>query len=120
MNYFFVFLGGGLGSLARFLTTKFAQRYISSDFPVGTFIANVIACFLLAVLVISFSHKENEFPWIQPLLIVGFCGGFSTFSTFSNETFALMENGHGVLAFLNIALSVVVGVGLIYFIRTRA
>lgn len=119
MNYFFVFLGGGLGSLARFLTTKLSYRYISSDFPFGTFIANVVACLLLAVLVVSFSPKENEYPWIQPFLIVGFCGGFSTFSTFSNETFELMESGNGMLALLNVVLSLAVGVGLIYFIRAR-
>jgi len=117
--YLYIFIGGGLGSLARFVLTKVSGQIFSTEFPVGTFISNMLACLLLALLVIGFSSKQTEYAWIQPLLIVGFCGGFSTFSTFSNETFTLFDNGHAFLAILNILLSVAVGVGLIFFIRSR-
>jgi fluoride exporter len=117
--YLYIFIGGGLGSLARFILTKVSGQIFSTEFPVGTFISNMLACLLLALLVIGFSSKQTEYAWIQPLLIVGFCGGFSTFSTFSNETFTLFDNGHAFLAILNILLSVAVGVGLIFFIRSR-
>jgi fluoride exporter len=120
MTYLYIFLGGGLGSLARFLTSKLAGKIFTTDFPLGTLLANLLACGLLALLVVGFSNRQSEYEWIQPLLIIGFCGGFSTFSTFSNETFMLVDNGQIFLAILNIIISVLVGVGLIFFIRSKA
>ncbi len=119
MTYFYVFLGGGLGSLARYIISKFSARVIPMDFPIGTLIANLVACILLALLVVGFSNKQADFQWIQPLLIIGFCGGFSTFSTFSNETFALIDGGHIGLALLNVAISIIAGIGLIFLIRIK-
>ena len=120
MTYFFVLLGGGLGSLARFLVSKFSGQIFTTNFPIGTFISNMIACALLALFVVLFTSKTVEYPWIQPLLIVGFCGGFSIFSTFGNETFQLMDSGNHLLATLNIVISLVVGIGLIFLIRLKS
>ena len=120
MTYFFAFLGGGLGSLARFLVSKFSGQIFTTNFPIGTFISNMIACALLALFVVLFTSKTVEYPWIQPLWIVGFCGGFSTFSTFGNETFQLMDSGNHLLATLNIVISLVVGIGLIFLIRLKS
>ncbi|MDG1148281.1 MAG: fluoride efflux transporter CrcB [Crocinitomicaceae bacterium] len=120
MVYLYIFIGGGLGSLVRYIITRFSNQMISIEFPLGTFISNMLACLLLVVLVASFSSKQAEYEWVQPLLIIGFCGGFSTFSTFSNETFNLFESGHSALAILNILISVSVGIGLIFFLRSRA
>lgn len=119
MTYFYVFLGGGLGSLIRFLIGKLSTQLGESSFPLGTLVINLFACALLAILVVLFSSKHSEFYWIQPLLIIGFCGGFSTFSTFSNETFQLMNSGNYLFAVLNILISVGVGIGLIFFLRTK-
>ena len=120
MTYLYIFIGGGLGSLARFLTSKASVKLFSTDFPLGTLISNIIACVILALLIVMFSSKQQEYQWIQPLLIIGFCGGYSTFSTFSNETFMLFDNGHTLLAVLNIIISTLVGIGLIFLIRSKA
>lgn len=119
MVYLYIFIGGGLGSLARFLMSKWSHQLFSTSFPIGTFISNMLACTFLAVLVLFFANKQEEYSWIQPLMIIGFCGGFSTFSTFSNETFQLLNSGQMVLAVLNILLSVFVGLGLIFFIHSK-
>ena len=120
MIYLYIFIGGGLGSLARYLVGKVTSATIAVDFPLGTFFANMIACLILALVTVMISPRSEEYQWVQPLVLIGFCGGFSTFSTFSNETFDLLDAGNHLLAILNILISVAVGIGLIYFIRSKA
>ena len=120
MIYLYIFIGGGLGSLARFLTTKLSGQIFTTSFPIGTFISNVLACILLAVIIVFFSQKQTEYEWVQPLLLIGFCGGYSTFSTFSNETYELLTNGQVLIGIANILISVIVGIGLIFLIRAKS
>ena len=119
MVYLYIFIGGGLGSLARYIITKISSELILTDFPLGTYLSNILACLLLAILIVGISARHPQYAWVQPLLIIGFCGGFSTFSTFSNETFNLLDNGYTLLAITNILISVFVGIALIFFIRSR-
>lgn len=111
-----IFLGGGLGSLARYGTGVITSKLFPTTFPVGTLISNILACILLAVIVYSSSGKLMENSWVQPLLLVGFCGGFSTFSSFSNETVQLINMGNYTIAIANILISLLTGLGTVLLI----
>lgn len=117
MNWLFVFLGGGLGSLARYGFSLAALRMYSGNFPLGTFISNLLSCVLLVIFAHCIQMKADSEDWVRPLLVIGFCGGFSTFSTFSNETVQLMTSGNMALAVFNVLLSMATALGIIYWFR---
>lgn len=104
MNYLLVALGGGLGSVCRYAIGHLLTRQ-SLAFPWSTLAANVIASLILGFLT-GLSLKEGMSPSLKVLFMAGFCGGFSTFSTFSAETMYLVQDGRPDLAMLNIMLSV--------------
>lgn len=106
MNFLMVFVGGGLGSICRYGIARWMAP-LTSTFPYATFIANALSCILLGLL-IGLETKSGLSQNFRHLLIVGFCGGFSTFSTFSYETFGLLETGEYASAFANIILSLLV------------
>lgn len=112
MQYLMVFIGGGLGSLCRFGIAKWMAPY-QSIFPYATLVANILSCIILGYLV-QLNLNNGVSQNMKWLLMVGFCGGFSTFSTFSSETFQLFQNGHIGYAFLNIGGSVMICLGAIY------
>ncbi len=117
MSWILIFLGGGLGSLARYGFSVAALRVYSGNFPLGTFISNALSCLILVIIAHLIQDKANSEEWIRPLILVGFCGGFSTFSTFSNETVQLISSGNMSLAAINILVSLVTGIGIIYYFR---
>lgn len=88
-----VFLGGGLGSVLRFVLSAVIARNTAALFPVGTLSVNVVGSFLLGVLT-GFFARETLSPEWRFFLAVGFCGGFTTFSTFSLEFATLLRNAH--------------------------
>lgn len=85
-----VMLGGGAGSWVRFVFGRYANPLLS-HFPLGTFLANALSCFVLGFF--AYWALQRNSPVLRPLILVGFCGGFSTFSTFSHENLRLLESG---------------------------
>ena len=116
-----VFLGGGAGSVARYgITRLFLALDVRGAFPWATLTANLLATGLLAWLVLRWQADLAGREGLKALLALGFCGGFSTFSTFSYENFLLLREGLHVEAALNVGISVVAGVALFYFLARTA
>ena len=117
MNALLVFLGGGLGSLARWSLTasiqSLAEKTALHRFPIGILTCNVLGCFLIGCLFGYFATRNTP-PWVFPLLATGFLGGFTTFSTFAKDTHSLWISGLTHLALLKITLSVALGVAAVF------
>lgn len=114
MNYLAIFIGGGLGSLLRYLTTIFFKKYSFFNLPIGTLVSNVVASFLLGIFVSYFVSRNIDNKVLANFLIVGLCGGFSTFSTFALENYRFISNNQIPTFFLYMALSIVVSLLFIY------
>ena len=102
-------LGGGIGSILRYLIGLYFQKQFPAAFPWGTWVVNVLGCFLIGLLVALPERSAGLNPEWRQLLVIGFCGGFTTFSAFSLEGLSLFQNNQAVAAFLYIATSIVVG-----------
>jgi fluoride exporter len=112
MKWLLVFIGGGTGSICRFGISLLFQDF-KFIFPWPTLIANVLAAGIIALLFYLEMKTNQAGTWL--LLATGFCGGLSTFSAFSLETFQLMKDGNYWLASLNVSLSIVLCLVIIYF-----
>ena len=106
--------GSFLGGIARFLASRYVQNTFISAFPYGTFLVNIIGCLLIGIF-FGISEKGNMMntEW-KMFLTVGFCGGFTTFSTFANENLALLRNGNIFHFALYAGLSVFLGIMATY------
>ena len=102
-------LGGFIGSVLRYLVSRLTAGVDFASLPLGTLTVNVLGCFVLGLLTGLFERTGNLSPELRLLLTTGLCGGFTTFSTFSNEALGLMRSGQTLLCFAYIVASVTLG-----------
>lgn len=102
---FIIGTGGFIGSILRFYISKFVQEAFFSTYPYGTFAVNVLGCLLIGLI----SGIAEKGTWMAPewrlFLTVGLCGGFTTFSTFSSESFQLLRDGQLLYALMYASFS---------------
>ena len=113
-NVLLVGVGGFVGSIARYLVAVLFANQMSSVFPFATLAVNIVGCFVIGVL-FALSDRGNILsPEWRVLLTTGFCGGFTTFSTFSYESLRLIQGGEYLYVALYVLASVVIGLAATY------
>ncbi len=106
----FIGIGGFLGSISRYLLSQYVDRKIDSLFPFGTFSVNILGCLILGVLY-GLAEKENLLTnELRLLLAVGFCGSFTTFSTFAYEKLQLIHQGEWITFAIYAVSSIALGI----------
>ena len=108
MKFIYIFLGSGLGGLIRFGLGKWINSWHNSNFPFGTFVVNILACLVLGFVVGLADNRQLISTESKLFWVIGFCGGFSTLSTFSNETLTLYQSGNHIVNITYIVTSVIV------------
>ena len=110
LNVFSIFVGGGIGAVTRYLVGLLYMHVLKINLPAATFCVNLIGCFILGFLYVLFIEKTQLSTTLKLALTVGFCGGLTTFSTFSLEIFEMVQNLHYIQALIYIITSLVLGV----------
>jgi fluoride exporter len=105
-NYILVAVGAAAGGVLRYWLSDVAHRIYQTTFPIGTLTVNVIGSFLVGIFIYYFDSNELISSAMKVLLTIGFCGGFTTFSSFSYETLELFRNSEYLLGIGNILLNV--------------
>ncbi len=121
LNILLVALGGALGSVSRYLLGMWIQTASRSiDFPFGTLSVNLIGCFVIGLLSQLAETRGAFTPESRTLVFIGVLGGFTTFSSFGNDTMNMLRDGETFNALLNIGANVILGLALVWLGRTVA
>jgi len=104
-NYFIVALGAAFGGALRYWMSGAVQNIFPSVFPYGTLSVNILGSFILGFIIFFFDARELISPELKIFLTIGFCGGFTTFSTFSFETINLLHDSEYLFAIMNMCLN---------------
>ena len=108
-NILAVFIGGGTGAVLRYLAGVLAVKVLNVNLPVSTFVVNIAGCFILGFLFALFVSKPEVNPALKLALTAGFCGGLTTFSTFSFEMFEMLKNAQYMQFSVYLVSSLTVG-----------
>lgn len=108
----YIAFGGAIGSVLRYLTAQLLSKY--NDFPYGTLVANVIGCLLIGLFFGYFEKHNGLSQDLKFFLVTGLCGGYTTFSTFSNENIQLIHDNQIGTAFLYTTVSILIGFGMTF------
>lgn len=111
-NLILIFFGGGLGSVFRFLISKI--DILEKSFPYGTLFVNILGSLILGLIMGSYLKNTNFNPNYIVFFGTGFCGGFTTFSTFSDQSLRMLNEGNLITFFSYIALSLFLGIFAVY------
>jgi len=114
MTYVWVALGGALGSMARYAFGVYAGRWLGTAFPWATLLINIGGSFLIGVLAESFALRWDASQSTRVFLVVGICGGYTTFSTFSLDVITLVNRGATLAAGLYVVASVACALAALY------
>jgi CrcB protein len=117
-NILWVGVGGFIGSVFRYVLSGLVQEYTKrDDFPVGTLAVNILGCLIIGLLSQLAEARGALSPETRALVIIGILGGFTTFSSFGNETMNLWRDGESYLAFVNVVAQVMLGLGAVWLGR---
>ncbi len=116
-NVLLVGVGGFIGSALRFIVTNVAQSVFAERFPIGTLLVNLIGCLLIGALSQVFESRSESSESLRLFLVVGILGGFTTFSSFGNDTINAMRSSAVLLAGVNVVSQVVGGLFLVWLGR---
>jgi len=113
-------LGGFLGSVARYLSSQLIHKFFNTNFPLGTLIVNLVGCLLIGLLLGLFEKGSLISSDLRLFLTVGFCGGFTTFSTFSNDSVNLVNDTEVLYLMLYMGLSIFAGISFTFIGKNLA
>jgi len=121
LSVIYVAIGGALGSVSRYLLGSWTQTFSKNiDFPYGTLAVNLIGCFVIGFLSQLAEARGAFTPESRAFIFVGLLGGFTTFSSFGNDTINLLRGGETFNALANVGANVILGLALVWFGRTTA
>lgn len=106
-NVLLIFFGCGVGGVLRYWVSDLSYMLLGRNFPYGTLIVNVSGSFLMGLLFILIMERSNQATVLGSLLLIGFLGGYTTFSSFSIETLNMFESGVYVAALINVLFSII-------------
>lgn len=107
-------IGGGAGSILRFLVSVATRKHYDGTFPVATFMVNLSGCFLIGLLIGLIGQQASANNHLKLLLITGFCGGYTTFSAFASENIQLIQNNQLIVSLAYTLASVLLGVLMVW------
>ena len=113
-RYLLVMLGGAAGSLARYVAGVAIMARLGGRFPLATLVINVTGSFLIGLLMALFTERFQPHPYWRLLLVVGFLGGYTTFSSFAYETYSAVRAGSPWVGLINVVASVAFGYAAVW------